>query len=236
MGDVDPQQSSENEAGNQPDQYGESRSRNQRPVHPWDAQEANSHCGCGSDGESCDLGSGNRPDSFVADWSGAEKSLSEQASSFETRNAEMASEMTTPADEGLPSEFWGDLANSQRRAADAASSNPQQSGQLWDDLVQSQLPESGKTPEYAEEVGDSSSHYSVNSQPRGMGWSQDEASEWAPPSRDERMDAAGGAPGYETPALSRRDDFELATPASAQDDWQSVRSEAMHAGNKSDSL
>src|SRR5438477_3769411 len=170
MADFDPQQSSENEAGNQPDQYGESRSRQQRPAHPWDAQENNSHCGCGSDGDSeggsCDLGSGNRPDSFVADWSGAEKSLSEQAASLETRNAEMASEMTTPADQGLSQEFWGDL-------------------------VRSQLPESGPTPEYAQEVSDSSSHYSVNSQPHGMGWAQDEASEWSPPAREEeRVDAA----------------------------------------------
>ena len=223
MADFDPQQPAENEEGNQPDQFGESRPRQQRPAHPWDAQEANSHCGCGSDNDSCDLGSGNRPDSFVADWSGAEKSLSEQASSFESRNAEMASEMSS-SDQGLSQEFWGDLANAQNRPADASS---QQSKQLWSDLVRSQNPEAP----YAEEVSDSSSHYSTHSQPRGMGWSQDEASEWSPP-RDERVEAAGEPLDYETPSLSRRDDFELATPASARDDWQSMRSEAMQGENK----
>lgn len=166
-----------------------------------------------------------RSDSFVADWSGAEKSLAEQAASFEAREIELS--------QPEPQTFWNGLVQSQDPMSPIESSElsrPQQSEQFWGDLVRSQA--SPATSESAESFSGF-----VSSKPTGMGWAEDEASEWAPPQREhEPVEAAAEAVESENTAPTRRDDVAWGLPASAQDAWESVRSEALDADSKPQSL
>src|SRR2546423_1556505 len=82
---------------------------------------------------------------------------------------------------------WRSSTPSNRaETAGAAGETPRQqpSERYWTEMVAEELPASG-------DVIQSSSHYSTNNQPKGMGWAEDEASEWSPPRDEERVDAAG---------------------------------------------
>lgn len=242
MADFDPQQSAENEANNAP-KRDDARNQSCDASGPQDYSGAGCGCGHGQgygkynsyDGESLDTSNDfdtSRADSFVADWSGAEKSLAEQAESFETRKAEM--------DQGMPQQFWVDLVRSQKPESTTETvvpvtvrgeslSGESQSGesqQLWSDLVRSQQASAAELGEAAV----TSSH----SKPTGMGWAEDEASEWAPPERE--YEPAGAAAEPVEAGSGRRDDVEWATPVSAQDDWETVRTEALTAEGKPHSL
>jgi hypothetical protein len=252
MADYDPQQAAENESNNAPKR---DESRHESCDASGQQGSGESGCGCGSygkydgnyDGESLDRSRDfdtSRADSFVADWSGAEQSLADQAESFEARKAELAG---AEGDQGMSQQFWSDLVQSQQPAGSGGlwkdlvrSQQPQtesvaltvrgesvegQSGQLWSDLVRSQQP----SPTELSEPAVSSSH----SKPTGMGWGEDEASEWAPPEREYEPAGAAAEPvdadGAES---SRRDDVAWSTPVSAQDDWESVRTEALTAESR----
>lgn len=232
----DNQQAAENEANNKPAERREDAPSSELQ---WDF----GHCGCddscGSDASGPDSSRSDpfRSDSFVADWSGAEKSLVEQAESFEARQAEMQ-----PRPQ--PETFWLDLVRSQgvtpspaassERTAEAAASaeasaETGRSEQLWQDLVRSQQPESGGADTASTSIGE----YGP-SKPTGMGWAEDEASEWAPPEREadyirEEEPVEAAAEPLEAAATARRDDVEWAEPASARDDFEATRSEALDA-------
>ena len=166
-----------------------------------------------------------RSDSFVADWSGAESKLAAQADAFEASNSEPRK----------PEQFWVELVQSQQVTPQATESTelarPQadgggQSQQFWADLVRSQQPTGSDTPTFT-----SSSESSLTKPPTGMGWSDDEASEWAPPEREVQREyepvQPAGEP-VEAEASARRDDVEWSSPASDAQDWASARSEGMH--------
>lgn len=215
MAEFDPQQPAENEAANKPKSQDE-----QSSPSSWD-----SGCGCGSGRDQCgssDYRSESYRSDFVADWSGAERSLAEQAESFETRKAEMEQQTQ-------PERFWLDLVKSQQTTpAQAAEAAPQQSAGLWPDLVSSQFSPPTEPSESAPEY--------QTSKPTGMGWADEEATEWAPPEREadytrahEPVEAAAEGFESETTALARRDDVEWSEPASAQDEFASTRSEALSA-------
>ena len=216
MAEFDPQQPAENEAGNKSPSQGDCGQSSSRE---WDY-------GCGCDARRADepqtTGSSEpfRSSSFVADWSGAEQSLADQAESFEARKAEMEQPKQ-------PERFWLDLVKSQEstpaQATETAEAAPQQSGRMWSDLVSSQF----SPPAEARES---------SSKPTGMGWADEEASEWAPPEREadytraqDPVEAAAEQYEPETTALARRDDVEWSEPASAQDEFASTRSEALSA-------
>jgi hypothetical protein len=215
MADFDPQQPAENEAANKP------QSQDEQSTSPrWDEGR-----GCGSGRDQCgssDYRSESYRSDFVADWSGAERSLAEQAESFEARKAEMEQPKQ-------PERFWLDLVKSQQTTdAQAAEAAPRQSEGLWSDLVSSQFSPPAEPREAAPEY--------LTSKPTGMGWADEEASEWAPPEREadytratEPVEAAAEGFEPETTALARRDDVEWSEPASAQDEFASTRSEALSA-------
>jgi hypothetical protein len=227
MAEFDPQQSAENEAGNKSPSQGDCGQSSSRE---WDYD-------CGCDARRADepqtTGSSEpfRSSSFVADWSGAEQSLAEQAESFESRKAEMEQPKQ-------PERFWLDLVKSQESTAQAtemAEAAPRQSERMWSDLVSSQFSPPADTRE-------SSSEYAT-SKPTGMGWAEEEASEWAPPERDadytraqEPVEAAAEQYEPETTALARSHDVQWSEPASAQDEFASTRSEALSADEQPRSL
>ena len=174
-------------------------------------------------------------DSFISDWSGAETRLEAQAAAFEASQAEprkpeqfwtdlVASQQpqegettsttalaktTDSAVGGLSETFWQDLVRSQRGP-----------DTLWTDLVRSQQPAASDSS-HPEPVS-----YSSLTRPTGMGWSQDEADEWAPPERQFEPVQPAGEP-VEADAATRRDDVEWGAPASAEQDWASARSEGL---------
>jgi hypothetical protein len=209
MAEFDPQGPSDNEAKNQ-------------------AEQAEDCCGgqCRSDKSYTDESFRSDPyrsDSFVADWSGAESKLAAQADAFEASNSEPRK----------TEQFWVELVQSQQVTPQATESTelarPEgavgaQSQQFWADLVRSQQPTESDTPTFT-----SSSHSSLN-KPTGMGWSDDEASEWAPPEREVQREyepvQPAGEP-VEAEASARRDDVEWSAPASESQDWASARSEGM---------
>src|SRR6185503_14181713 len=100
--------------------------------------DSGSCCGSGytrwrqDEGDSCES------DSFVADWSGAEKTLQAQASAFEANHSEPRK----------PDAFWVELVASQKAPEGGSSSTElvarvetavgAQSEQFWADLVASQ--------------------------------------------------------------------------------------------------
>ena len=234
MADFDPQGPTDNESKNQADQ-------------------AESCCGSGGscDGDKRDSYSSSpyssdpfRHDPFVADWSGAEKSLEAQAESFETRRAEMSQSEPQggqPAAERSET-FWVEMVQSQEspQAPAQTSSSTEltlagesavgvQSEQFWADLVRSQ-----QTTSSSESTSRPVSW--LSEPPSGMGWSEDEASEWSPPEREQlpepsREDARdyeaveSAAEPVETEASAPRQDVAWSEPASASQDWASARSE-----------
>ena len=220
MADYDPQQSAENEANN-------NKPRSQGDCGQSSSREWEHGCGCDSRRDETDLGSSDpyRSSSFVSDWSGAEQSLAHQADSFEARKAEMEQPKQ-------PERFWLDLVKSQETpaATETAETAPQQTEGLWPDLVSSQF-----SPP-SESSMSTPSEYVSSHKPSGMGWADEEASEWAPPEREadytraaEPVEAAAEQYESETTALARRDDVEWSEPASAQDEFALTRSEALSA-------
>ena len=215
-------------------------------------EEKNQAGQCESD--SCCGGSRARRDendSFVADWSGAEKKLEAQASAFEATHTEprtpetfwveLVQSQLSPQSAGLEAtsaeraagvqseQFWADLVRSQKPAG--------QSGEFWADLVRSQQP-GGQSPQFwqdlvrSQQTGAESSASPVISSlsypPTGMGWSDGEASEWSPPEERqyEPVEAAGEP--LEIEASARREDVAWTVPASSEQDWASARSEGLH--------
>jgi hypothetical protein len=210
MADFDSQGPADNEA----------KDKAPKPYGSEQCDDSGSCCGGSGrwrqdEGESCET------DSFVADWSGAEKTLEAQAAAFEATHAEARK----------PEAFWVELVQSQQPTAPETESSTAltvrfqtrvgvQSEQFWADLVASQ-----KTGETSPAPLIST----LSNPPTGMGWSEDEASEWSPPEREERtyepvQDA--GEP-VEIEASARRDDVEWSQPASAEQDFETARSEGM---------
>jgi hypothetical protein len=170
-----------------------------------------------------------RNESFVADWSGMERPSELEPSSYDTPSYGSSSYESPTYDaqhsEQQPEKLWDDLVRSQ-------ASESSESGDVARTADETGRP--ARSGQYWSETGDASSS---QAKPSGMGWGDDEASEWAPPARDgERVDAAAQPLDSELTAQERRDDVEWGTPASAQDEWTSVRSEALSAESKSDSL
>jgi hypothetical protein len=200
-------------------------------------QAAQNESCCG--GHSCGGGrdqfdSGN--DSFISDWSGAETRLEAQAAAFEASHAEPRK----------PEQFWVDLVASQQPqegegstalARRTHSETGVQSGQfwaelvasqrgpnaLWGDLVRSQRPAASDASGAAQ---DEAFRYASATKPTGMGWSDGEADEWAPPERTFEPVQPAGEP-VEADATTRRDDVEWGAPASAEQDWATARSEGL---------
>ena len=210
MADFDSQGPADNEA----------KDKAPKPYGSEQCDDSGSCCGSGYARWRQDEGGSCEGDSFVADWSGAEKTLEAQAAAFEaTHDAPRK-----------PDAFWVDLVKSQQPTGEEVSSTQltarvetavgAQSEQFWADLVASQ------------KTGTSSPApliSSLSNPPTGMGWADDEASEWSPPEREERtyepvQDA--GEP-VEIEASARRDDVEWSQPASAEQDFETARSEGM---------
>lgn len=208
MAEFDPQGPADKESKDQAAAYGQPRSQS-----------------CCNSGDSCEPDRADRDgriDSFVSDWSGAEKTLEAQAAAFEASHSEPRK----------PDAFWVELVASQAptqtipvaastelAAAPRESAVGVQSEQFWADLVRSQLSGSAtsSTPTYG----------SLLTPPTGMGWSEDEASEWSAPEREHEPVQPAGEP-VEAEASARRDDVEWGVPASDAQDWASARSEALH--------
>src|SRR5688572_10464241 len=208
MADFDSQGPADNEA----------KDKAPKPYGSEQCDDSGSCCGSGrwrqDENGSCEA------DSFVADWSGAEKTLEAQAAAFEAAN-------DAPR---KPEAFWVDLVKSQQPTGEEAASTGLtvrvdgvvgvQSEQFWADLVASQ--KTG-TPSSAPLIS------SLSNPPTGMGWSDDEASEWSPPEREEHhyepVEDAGEP--VEVEASARRDDVEWSQPASAEQDFATARSEGM---------
>ena len=216
------------------------------------APSSGSCCGggaCGGTGGSTGGNTGSRDDAFVADWSHAEKTLAAQADTFEARHGQgrafepndafwadlVRSQGATSRPDGT---FWAELVRSQ--GVTPAAEQPTQlarrfeprvgvqSAAFWEELVRSQQPTSGGASLDYRRVP-SPTAYTLTSPPTGMGWGDDEASEWAPPERQERRyDAVqpAGEP-VEVEASASRDDVEWGVPASAEQDWASARSEGL---------
>jgi hypothetical protein len=176
-------------------------------------------------------------DSFISDWSGAESKLEAQAAAFEASHAEprkpeqfwvdrVASQqpqggqstttalakITDSAAGGMSETFWAELVASQRGP-----------NALWDDLVRSQQPGESEASGAAQEEP---VRFASPGKPGGMGWSDDEADEWAPPERAFEPVQPAGEP-VEADANTRRDDVEWGAPASAEQDWATARSEGL---------
>jgi len=225
MADFDPQQPSDNE------------SKDTAPAQPARRQwEYSGSCGdsCGCEGKRegrRDDGRDGETDSFVSDWSGAEKSLEEQAASFEARQSEMADAERMESAPPRPETFWGDLVRSQVGPQTAASTalarqvdieaKGVQSETFWADLVRSQSTGSSGSASTSDDSARVVS--SLTDRPTGMGWADDEASEWAPPQREYEPVQPAGEP-LEGESGS---DVAWSTPVSAQDDWETARSEGM---------
>ena len=247
MADFDPQGPADNEPKNQ-------------------AEQAESCCGSG---RSCE---NDRPesfvrdpfshDSFVADWSGAEKSLEAQAESFEVRQSELA-QTDRPASERSET-FWVELVQSQQPQTVEGQSTPSteltlaresavgtQSEQFWADLVRSQQPTSAVSSAESTSSSESTSRPVswLSTPPTGMGWAEDEASEWSPPEREQAPEQApeesreetrayepvqSAAEPVEAEASASRDDVEWGMPASASQDWASARSEGFAQNESTD--
>lgn len=230
MAEFDPYEPAENEATNKPHEPDASGHGEARPSDYGQCDCDSPRTGPGEFDferrQACETDAP-RSDSFVADWSGAEKTLAEQAESFEAREIELAQAQPQPE------KFWGELVKSQDAQPPLESSEPsrpQQSQQFWGDLVGSQAAAT------SESTSEPTSEY-VSSRRTGMGWAEDEASEWAPPQREqEPVDAAAEPVESENTAPTRRDDVAWGLPASAQDAWESVRSEALDAEAKPQSL
>jgi hypothetical protein len=233
MAEFDPQQPGDNEED-------EKRASEQSGSRQWEYENRADGRSCCSGDSDCELPDACEADlsrdghrdaglphneSFVSDWA-SERPSELQPTSFDTPSygsssyetpAETSSFEPRRSQEEQPEKFWVDLVNSQlapelgdvARTADEGG-RPAQSGQYWSEM-------GGAAPK-----------------PSGMGWNEDEASEWSPPARDERVDAA--AEPVESMTQSRRDDVEWGTPASAQDEWSSVRSEALGADSKSEGM
>ena len=217
------------------------------PQEPADHREKNQAGQCEDSGSCCGGHARREENEFVADWSGAEKTLEAQAAAFEATHAaprtpeafwvELVQSQSPTQDNfvasnstglaarpgtavGVQSEqFWVDLVASQKSAAP--------SGQLWADLVASQ--KTGEAESSAVEASPVIS--SLSNPPTGMGWSDDEAAEWsAPEGEQERREydpVQPAAEPVEAEASARRDDVEWSTPASAEQDWASARSEGL---------
>ena len=210
------------------------------------ADEKNQADQCEDSGSCCGGHARREEDEFVADWSGAEKTLAAQAAAFEA----------THAAPRTPDAFWVELVQSQSPTPSAASDTGEsettaitartetaagvQSEQFWVDLVASQktgpseqlwvdLVASQKTgaAEPTETLtGESRPVFSsLSHPPTGMGWSEDEAAEWSPPEREleQRQYEPVQPAGEPVEAEARRDDVEWGKPA--EQDWASARSE-----------
>ena len=190
---------------------------------------------CGGDRDHFDADS----DSFISDWSGAETRLEAQASAFEASHTEPRK----------PEQFWVDLVASQQRESgqstttalakitDSAASGMSETfwaelvasqrgpNALWDDLVRSQQPGESEASGASQEEP---VRFASTGKPSGMGWSDDEADEWAPPERTyEPVQPAGEPVEADADANTRRDDVEWSAPASAEEDWATARSEGL---------
>src|SRR5688500_12780930 len=169
--------------------------------------------------------------SFFADWS----AFDARTESASAAGAEAAAFVPRPTPSSQPETFWVELVRSQvsgataRKSTDLARVSPEtvvgaQSEKFWSDLVASQRPESA----------DAATWSSASSKPAGMGWSDEEASEWSPPEREtefpvdrdaEVLETAGEAVGAD--ASARRDGLEWSVPETASEAWQAARSEGL---------
>ena len=176
-------------------------------------------------------------DAFWADLVRSQRDASKPGEAF------WADLVRSQRDTSRPGEaFWAELVRSQGVTPSGGESTrlarrfePRvgvQSEAFWAELVRSQQPASTTADSDYRRVP-SPHAYTLTSPPTGMGWADDEASEWAPPesgrepAEDEAVQPAGEPVEAEVAGSAPRDDVEWGVPVSAEEDWALARSEGM---------